>query len=670
MNDLEIKVAPDVERKVLAWVIDQITTALQDRAEKEQRWQKWINQYEEKLPVRKSFPWHGCSNISLPVTPIAVETIHAREVNTLFSIRPYIQIKPKKKQADKDKCADLEVFLDKIFQDVLDFYRNGSQWLLEKNKMGTAYLKAYWVYDKKKVRKGNKWEFETTDDAKIDVITIEDLIYPTNAKDIQTCLFVAHRINGISWNYLTSKEKLGIYKNVDKIAGFYRSDTVTKESGADIQRTKEDIEKLIRSSPDVLREYEIHEVYFDYDIDGDGFAEKTVMTLEKNSETLLRWIHHPYNHGKRPFIVNKYMERVGRIDGKGICEMSEYLQEGTNTVVNQTIDNMTIANAKVNKVRKTSKTDIPKDGIYPGCNIYLDDPATDLIPHEMGDVHQSDFALLNLLRDYHERRTKVTDYTLGKESSMMKSRATATGTLALLQESGRHFDLVINNSRLAEVELAYQILELYQQFRPDKVFEVVGRSKEEEAKKNLMQKVKEVLGIDIPNMETVALPPDLGNLRENFEFYCAATSMSVNKEIEKQTNLMLLQQLGGIFQQMLQLLMMMNNPQIQLPPEIAKFTAGVIASYYRMAEDLVRSFEKIDVKSYLPELPEIVKQAYSQGGDVNSLLQQIGGMINGQGSPAGMGGFNPQPGMANIPQAMPGPAGQGMVGPPGPMPNQ
>ncbi len=85
-----------------------------------------------------------------------------------------------------------------------------------------------------------------------------------------------------------------------------------------------------------------------------------------------------------------------------------------------------------------------------------------------------------------------------------------------------------------------------------------------------------------------------------------------------------------------------------------------------MAGDLIRSFEKIDVNSYLPELPDIVKNAYGQD-DVNKLMTMLGGMMNGQGGGAGMAGFNQEPSMEAVPAAMPGAAGQGAIPSPGAM---
>ena len=601
--DIHVKVGDDIKTDVVNWVCDSITTAIEDRSSLEQRWGKWIDQYEERLPEKKSFPWENASNISVPLTAVAVETIHSREVNTLLSMRPYIQVRPKKKNVDKESCAIIERFLDQIFVNELNFYEIGSQWLLEKNKMGTGFMKVYWSYDVKKVGK-NKLKY--TNDAKLSVVNIEDLIFPVNAVDIQTCPFLAERLR-MHWNVLQARGTSGIYADVEKIKEEYVANTADPDSGFDMVGKKErEVENQQRTNPEILKEYIIYEVYFDFDVDGDGYAEPTVMTIHKDTKTVLRWIHHPYNHGRRPYVSNRYQARVRRVYGKGIGEQSEHLQDAINTSFNQAIDNMTLANIKCFKGRKTARKDIGK--IYPGKTFWLDDPATDLQEFILGEVHQSNFVLHTLLRDYHERRTKVTDYTLGKESGTLKSRATATGTLALLQESGRHFDLIINNSRGAVQEIAYQVIELYSQFRPEKVVLVEGGD----------------------DFDELTLPVDI-DYRSEYSFACRATSLQVNKEIEKQSNLVLLQQLSSIFQQMIQFLSMLFSPQMQLPPNMREFIMGVVKSYYSMARDLVTSFEKVDINDYLPELPELVQNSYGKGGP-QEILNMLGGILGGQGN--------------------------------------
>lgn len=632
-EDRKVKISQEKEKEVISWLVSQIDTALMDRSQLEGRWIKWINQYEEILPQKKTFPWENASNISVPISPIAVETIHSREVNTLLNIRPYIQVRAKKKDVSQDKPPAIEKFLDQIFINVIDFYRKGSHWFLEKNKMGTGFLKIFWKSEKKK--KG-KESFVETDEADINIIDIEDLIFPINARGLQSCTFVAHRIRN-NWNTLKRKEKLGIYKNVDNIRPLKETTTEDAKSGKDVKGKKEKVEELERTAPDVVGEYVMYECWFDYDIDDDGYDESLVLTLHKESETNLRFIYHPYNHGRRPFVENKYLERVNRVYGKGICEQSEYLQDAINDVFNRTIDNMTIANIKCFKGRKTARKDIGK--IYPGKIFWLDDP-TDLEEFLLGEVHSSNFVIHGELRDYHERRTKVTDYTLGRESSLVKSRATATGTLALLQESGRHFDLVINNSRQAMVEVSYQIIELYMQYKPEKLFSVLGKDKQ---------------------FSDVYLP-EVSNLREEYEFYCSATSLSVNKEIEKQTNLLLLQQLGTLFSQMINLMMMVFSPQMNLPDELKEYVINILKSYHFMAQELVRSFEKIDIDKYIPELPDIIRQAYGQDKFAN-FMNLLGGLFAQERTQTGTPGFGEVGGMGLPSEPTGGAEGEGITEP-------
>ena len=216
----------------------------------------------------------------------------------------------------------------------------------------------------------------------------------------------------------------------------------------------------------------------------------------------------------------------------------------------------------------------------------------------------------NLLRDYHERRTKVTDYTLGRDSSILKTRATATGTLALLQESGKHFDLIIKQTRQAMQELAYQLIELYQYYDPDKVFRMLNE--------------------DGALQDEFGLPEDIKNVREEFSFYAIATSLTVNKEIEKQSNIMLLQQLSAIYEKMFTFINIIYAPQVNMPDDVKRFVMDVVRSYYNIATEIVRSFEKVDVSDYVPELPDIIKAARN-GQPAPDMVSQLGALIGGQG---------------------------------------
>lgn len=624
-KDIKVKINDKLKSEISMWLLNQLQTAFDDRSEQERNWLEWHDQYEE-ITKKKVFPFKNCSNVFIPLTPIAVETIHAREVNTILGTKPYIQVRRKKEEMSEADAVNIERFLDEVLRTVVNGYDTLSMWIMEKDKMGDGFVKVYWKFDQTKIKKGKGFRTITEDDVAIDVIAIEDLIFPSSARAVEQALWVAHRFR-MDWNVLKRKEKLGIYENIDKIKDFYRQDNDTQGEEIDFQKVKKGVEGIDERSPDILKDYELFEVYFDWDIDNDGIAERLVATYEKKSNTIIRLIHFPFNHGRRPLVQNSFMKRTNRIYSKGITEMSKQLQIAINTVFNQTIDNATIANVKCFKGLKSAKRDIGE--IYPGKVFWLDS-TQDLEDFTLGEVHQSNFVLHGLLRDYHERRTKVTDLNLGRPSEITRSRATATGTLALLQESGRHFDLILNNSREAMTEIAYQIIELYAQYAPNKVFTVTGKD---------------------GTLEQLRLPK-IGTLREEYTFHATATSIAVNKEIEKQANMVLVQQLSGVFRQVLQLIMLTASPQTNLPDSIKKYIFDMVRSYHKMAEDIVRSFEKLDVNVYVPELPDIVKQALqSPLGAVNQedLVAAIGGELErGGGREAALAGFGEAAGLGEV----------------------
>jgi len=84
-----------------------------------------------------------------------------------------------------------------------------------------------------------------------------------------------------------------------------------------------------------------------------------------------------------------------------------------------------------------------------------------------------------------------------------------------------------------------------------------------------------------------------------------------------------------------------------------QFIYGALRSYYAMAEDIVRGFEKSDVDTYLPELPELVMASYGQSatpapqGIEQIMAEVMGGQ--GQGTTPTMAGTNPMPGMGFAP---------------------
>jgi len=555
------------------WLYYQIWNALESRKELERKWKEYYDLYEEVLPP-KDFPWKNCSNVSVPIIPTAVETLFTRLYASLFGARPYVSIRPKRavlvedEEGLKDICPEIchnaEKFLDAKMEDDINIRKKGRDWIMQAVKMGLGVLKAYW-----------------NGKASVDFVRIEDFVFPPNAKDIQTCQWVGHRFR-LVWDELVVRQKQGLYENIEKIKQYY--ETQAQDGELTIEERESEI-GLKRQQSDILKEYELYEVWCRFQQDEDSPPQNLVVTFHLDSQTILREIEAPYPF--RPFVLLPLLIREGEVYAKGLCEMLYHPQKEINTLHNQRIDNETIANAKCFKARKTARKEVGQ--IYPSKIFYLDDPATDLMEFGLGDVHQSAFIEEQVVRGYAERRSKITDYVLGRQSDIIKSRATATGTLALLRESGQHFDLFVEQGKDALAELGYMVFWLYNAFGgPEQEYRTIEAS----------GKVK--YGFFKPVSMT-------DNLQEYLDFYVTGIGSGVTKQLEQQASLILLQQLGGLYEKFIELLSFLVNPQI--PLTIKKLCEEVLQSYYKLAKKLLKSFEVFEPSEFLPEIPTLTKMA-------------------------------------------------------------
>jgi len=555
------------------WLYYQIWNALESRKELEEKWKEYYNLYEEVLPP-KDFPWEGCSNVFVPIVPTAVETLYARLYASLFGARPYVCIRPKRaiiikdEQGTKDICPEIcsnaEKFLDAKMEDDINIRKKGRDWVMQAVKMGLGIFKVYW-----------------NGKANVDFVRIEDFVFPPNAKDIQTCQWVGHRFR-LTWDELVIRQRQGLYKNIEKIKQYY--ETQAGEGEMTVEEREEEI-GLKRQQTDILKEYELYEVWCKFQKDENSLPQDLVITFHLESMTILRRIEAPYPF--RPFVLLPLMPREGEIYAKGLCEMLYHPQKEINTIHNQRIDNETIANAKCFKARKTARKEIGK--IYPTKIFYLDDPTTDLMEFSLGDVHQSAFIEEQVVRGYAERRSKITDYVLGRQSDIIKSRATATGTLALLREAGMHFDLFVEQGKDALAELGYMIFWLYNAFGgPEQEYRTIEASGRVE------------YGFFKP-------VPVNGDIKEYLDFYVTGIGSGVTKQLEQQASLILLQQLSALYEKFIELLSYLVNPQI--PATIKKACEEMLQSYYKLAKKLLKSFEVFEPSEFLPEIPTLTKMA-------------------------------------------------------------
>src|SRR5262249_52525878 len=177
----------------------------------------------------------------------------------------------------------------------------------------------------------------------------------------------------------------------------------------------------------------VYEIWCDYDIDGDDIPEHLVCTYHYASRTILQLRYNWYFNQEKPYTVIPYALSNESLYGIGICEMVKPFQDALTRWHRMASDNAYIANIRMFIAKKDSGIEeTPR--LYASRVFFVDDPSKDFIPFSLGDIYPSTLAERQNLFGLMEKRTGVSDYLTGRESPIIGSRATATSTLALIQE--------------------------------------------------------------------------------------------------------------------------------------------------------------------------------------------------------------------------------------------
>ena len=354
---------------------------------------------------------------------------------------------------------------------------------------------------------------------------------------------------------------------------------------------------------------------------GKGDIAPIVVTYHRPSKKIMRAMHNPFNTGASPFTKGRFVEIRGRNDGFGLAQQLKALQSEISTIHNQQVDNATLANTRFFVGRRGQiKADTK---IWPGKVVLTSDPKSDFIPMQLGEVYNSMKSLEVTAMAYAERRSGVSDYTLGRESTVVGDRATATGTLAILQEGNRRFDLNVRDMRDTLQKVGYNILELNHQFRPRGMAYLVQGEHGESVERLL------------------DLPPEFSALGLGLEL--TASTGTINRQVEQAGLIKLL----GILTENLQLgqqaEMLIANPQ--LPGEVKEYTIKQMEGIATIVRRIAQTFEQRNAE-------DIVATVTAYEG----LQAMAGGSGQGPTQGAISGPNNPQP--------------QADVAPPGTAPNQ
>jgi hypothetical protein len=558
----------------------------------------------EPRAKRKDFPWRNASNIVIPLIGITVDSVLARVVNTIFGVEPMWTVTSNVKQLGPIH-KDIEEFLDWSVKTEMEMYRPVKSWCLEVIQDGWSWLKYVWEVKSHRRYVDGKWETYYTRRPRVCHVSPVDILPQVGVDDELEGDFFGQRIRWTDGQLRALSEK-NVYGDVDKIIS-------NKESLSEIRQAAGDPRQVVEER--LNTGYELWLNYC-FGVKKKSAPQPIVVTYHRPTHSIMRCMANPNNMGARQFIKGRFVEVRGLAQGLGLARQLMMLQDEISTLHNQQVDNATLANTRwfLGK-RGVIKADTR---IWPGRMLLVNDTAKDVVPMQLGEVYTSMKALEMAALSYAERRSGVSDYSLGRESSVVGDRATATGTLAILQEGNRRFDLNVRDLRDSLQRVGYGVLELNHQYRQKGMAYFVQGEKGESVERLL------------------DLPSDFAAMGLGLEL--TASSGTINKQVEQASLL----QLVGVLTQHMQLAqqasLMIENPQY--PAATREYTAKMLEGMTQIIRRIAKTYEQRNAEDIIPFL-----QA-SEGVQGMAGQPQPGGM---PGAAPGTNGTQPVPTLAQAP---------------------
>src|SRR5215203_3802689 len=90
----ELRLSKDTEERLISYLEDELSNHMMEKGAHTEDIMRFQRDYWSKPATeRATFPFTGASTIVIPLTAIAVETIHARTMTTLFALPQFVTVR-------------------------------------------------------------------------------------------------------------------------------------------------------------------------------------------------------------------------------------------------------------------------------------------------------------------------------------------------------------------------------------------------------------------------------------------------------------------------------------------------------------------------------------------------------------------------------------------------
>lgn len=603
---------PRVLRALVDYLRTELTQALGERQALEEIWMRYEFAYRtEPAQKTKEFPFKGAANLVLPVIATDVDTVFSRLMGILFAqdnLWSCRALNP----AMVAYAPRLQEFLQWAQHNELGVYDAVADWLLELTKLGTGVLKQRYTRQQRRVYQWRETdqgvieqhlELMVKDNPVVQHVALTDFLVPASSNNVQDAPWCAERLN-LTWGQLQDRIRMGVYQGSQNLAQWW-----ARERGSKVDQMRQQLDRYVPGHGD---KFELWECWLDYELLGGGQPCALVVTLHLPTLTVLRIDYNPFFNQEKPYSIARYLRQNKRFYGIGLAEMLYQFQSEISTMHNQRLDNATLANSTMMKARKGIGI---KQGepIFPGRWFLLDNMA-DVETLPMGQKYDSTVPYEQMTLSYARSRTGVNDYVTGNSDPSVGYAALGTNVMQN-REAGKRFDQVLRECRICLGESGTRVVELYQQYN---------------------QHGKEYLAMGAADGELVhqILQFPLELIRKGVGIELAATSASMNKEVEVRTNTLVMQMLMGFYEKMMMGISYAVNPQI--PEPMRQAAIQMVRGGTIMMRRLLDNYGVQDADNLVPALEDASLDAQQQLNSLLALASRVQGGVAGASPVAGV----------------------------------
>ncbi len=396
----------------------------------------------------KNFPWPNCSNVSFPLITVATLQFHARAYPAIIHGTTVVKARvigedPDGKKSERADRISTHMSYQVLEEDV-SWEEQHDKLLINLAVVGTAFMKTYF-----NTSRGHNTS---------ELVLARDLVVNYWAKNIEECDRKTHMIT-MSRNEVYERVLRGSFRDILDEPWYAES------GGSPLlgHVAFNNHQGLNTPQPDETTPLICLEQHCSLDLDGDGYAEPYIITIDSVSKQVLRIVTrfdreedvHRVESGKRKgqiISINpmEYFTKYGFIpspDGGiydiGFGTLTGPLNESVNSLVNQLIDAGTMANGgggflgRGAKIRGGAYTFAPFE--WKRVDSTGDDLHKSIVPLQVKEPSAVLLQLLSLLISYTNRISGSTDMMAGENPGQNTPAETSR---SMIEQGGKIYNAI------------------------------------------------------------------------------------------------------------------------------------------------------------------------------------------------------------------------------------